>query len=126
MVQCRINASVNSSTGTTPASMLFGNAIKGLFLKPVDNTKLPPYDWFAQRLIAQNAIIRQAQEIQRERDEKYMKQISPCMTFTEYAVGDYVLVDYPQLEDSLNSDPPSKLMTHRRGPLRVISRSDNA
>ena len=48
------------------------------------------------------------------------------MTFTEYAVGDYVLVDYPQLEDSLNSDPPSKLMTHRRGPLRVISRSDNA
>jgi hypothetical protein len=79
--------------------MLFGNAIKGLFLKPVENTKLPPSEWFAQRLIAQNALIRQAQEIQRERDEMCMKQTSSCMVFTEYAVGDYVLVDCHQLED---------------------------
>ena len=126
MVQRIINASVNSSTGTTPAALLFGNAIqldKGLFLKPVENTKFPPSDWFARRLVAQDVIIRQAQQIQHERDVKHMKQNLPCMAFTEYAVGDYVLVDYPQ--DSLKPGPPSKLMTHRRGPLRVLSKSED-
>ena len=89
----------------------------------MENTKFPPSDWFARRLVAQDAIIRQAQQIQHERDVKHMKQNLPCMAFTEYAVGDYVLVDYPQ--DSLKPGPPSKLMSHRRGPLRVLSESED-
>ena len=113
---------MNESIGSSPAQILFGNVLqldKGLFLPPEERVKLPRSEWIAQRLTAQDAIICRAQEIQRNRDNDHLNRNLP-QVHTEFAVGDYVLVDYPQ--SSLKPGPPSKLMTHRRGPLRVKSR----
>ena len=39
---------------------------------------------------------------------------------TEFSVGDYVLVDYPV--SNHHKGPPNKLLTNRRGPMKIVYR----
>jgi len=76
MVQRIINASKHESIGCSPAQILLGNAINlnnQIFLPSEDrpwNINLPV--WLADKITAQDAIIKRAQEIQKIKDDKHM------------------------------------------------------
>ena len=122
LVQRIMNASVHSSTGVSPAQLLFGNAVKldmGIFLphKQGYNTTEEPEstlaEW-AQKMQANQAeLIEIARKHQIERDQNHIIQSAPADT-TEFPINSYVLVKY-------RNRPPTKFHSAWRGPMRVIN-----
>jgi hypothetical protein len=130
-VQRIINASVESSIGVNPASLLFGNAInldRGI-ISPLslqlhsqqqsqtnDNnnshhSKLS--EWSADMLKLQMAVIEAAKETQLVNDSFHIAN-SKTTRITEFENNSYVLVKY---RDGL----PNKLNTNLKGPFKVLS-----
>ena len=123
-VQRIMNASINQSIGCTPADILYGGAItldRGILTDPRTGT---PGDvslsaWSANRLKMQGLIIAKAQEVQRRAQSIHESNIPTKLT--EFPVGSYVLVDYP--DNALRRGPPSKFLPFRKGPMQVESRA---
>ena len=118
------NAEVVSSLGVSPAQIMFGNAVdldRGI-LTP--NVMLPEHSHadmseYVNGLVeAQRRAINVANEVQGAKDSKHMAT-APKHPITEFGVGSYVTTSYPA---GLKGGPPSKLMTHRKGPLLVVSK----
>lgn len=116
-----INSSKESSIGTTPAALLYGNAIdldRGILLPWDEESPLgnkPLSKWAEQHLGAQHAVLKVAQKNQINKDIQH--QLKGDTQQTEFAEGSYVLVEYPA--SNLKKGPPNKLNTYLRGPLRV-------
>jgi transposase InsO family protein len=120
-VQRIINASTESSIGTSPASLLFGNSInldRGIFM-PLDEevpAELGLHQWADSKLAAQMAVMKIAQKNQINKDNAHM--LAGDVIQTEFPDGSYVLVEYPA--SNMKKGPPNKLNTYLRGPLRVL------
>jgi hypothetical protein len=113
-----MNSEVHSTTGVSPAQLLFGNAInlnKGIWLPQdeiVVTTKMSTY--IAKMLAKQQYLIDLASQNQERRDNQFIsKKRRVADTPTEYPIGTYVLVTYPE-------GPPTKFHSVRKGPLRVL------
>ena len=123
-IQRIINSSKESSIGTTPASLLFGNAInldRGILL-PFDHNntdEIPLSEWSAKLLSAQQAVLQAAQKIQQAKDTRHIEGYDPRRT--QYPDGSYVLVEYPS--SAIKKGPQNKLNLFLKGPLRVKTHS---
>jgi len=121
-IQRIINSSVESSIGTTPATLLYGNAIdldKGIFLPLNEDESVPKHlsTWAAENLAAQQAVIKIAQKNQQNKDTQHV--VKGDTEQTQFEDNSYVLVEYPATQ--MKRGPPNKLNTYLRGPLRVES-----
>ena len=122
-VQRICNAEVVESTGYKPSDLLFGTAINldRNVLTPnrvttCTHSTLSPY---VQQLIkVQKHSLEVAAMIQRDIDAAHVARRG-AKTVTEFSVGSYVLVAYP--DKGLGKRPPNKLMTQWRGPMMVQS-----
>jgi hypothetical protein len=106
--------------------IVFGKTVdlnRNVFLPTSDQSQQAPlHEWLEARLSAQKTIIKKAQEIQLERNTSRLSSANNALT--SYAVGSYVLVEYPRSEH--HSGPPSKMMTNLRGPMKVVSKKGSA
>ena len=100
-VQRIMNASVVSSTGSTPADIIFGNSValdRGIFLSenalPLSKENMPLSIWQANHLRDQQRVITKARTLQREKDIEHIVSY-PKLSPTDFKVGSYVLVEYP-------------------------------
>ena len=122
LVQRIMNASVHSSTGVSPAQLLFGNAVKldsGIFLphkQGYNATEEPEStlaEWAQKMQVKQAELIDIARRHQVERDQHHIIQAEPANT-TEFPINSYVLVKY-------RNRPPTKFHSAWRGPMRVVN-----
>ena len=127
------NTEVNEVTGVSPATLLFGNAVKldrGIFTENpvVEFSETEDRSEYARKLIAaQSATIEYASKRQRTHDQAHITAATAAITeVTTYKVGDYVLMEYPSSGFTKQSLPPHKLMTNLRGPLQVVSNIGSA
>jgi hypothetical protein len=119
LVQRIINASTHTSTGVSPAQIVYGNAVQ------LDRNLLPleyashstnPQEYLADLVRVQKEIIKIAIRNQEETDLFHLSQRGG-KEITEFPPNSYVLVNY----EGEGHMPPSKLHTYLRGPVKVIS-----
>jgi len=118
LVQRILNTEVHSSTGVSPAQLVFGNSIdldRGLFQpKHISEEKEASLsDWTAKLLNYQSRALTIARQTQSAKDDRHLAA-APDTQLTEYPDNSYVLVEYID-------KPPSKLHPRLQGPYRVIS-----
>jgi len=118
LVQRIINTSVNTSTGVTPADIVFPNGMK-LDNKSIVSTdqKISISNYIKDLQIAQANIIETATQSLKAHDDKHMLSKSHIKP-NEYKEGDLVLVEYRH--NSLRRGPKSKLQPFLKGPMRVL------
>jgi hypothetical protein len=126
LVRRIINSSVHSSTGFTPASLIYGNSIdidKGFLLNNAKqpNPTIPYTEWIESMLQTQSTILDIARQNLTEKDEIHMKTYPTERS--DFEIGSYVLVEHRQ--NSLRRGPRSKLLPFLKGPMRVIAKNDN-
>ena len=115
LVQRIINATPHSATGVPPARLLYGDAVtldRGV-ITPFQEAHGPIVveDYIIKLTAAQQAIIQASQDHQDLVVEERLKKTPENPT--EFEVGDYVLVSYPER-------PPTKLAPRWRGPLIIV------
>jgi transposase InsO family protein len=118
-IQRIINSAIESSIGTSPASLMFGNSInldRGIlspYTTEMESGEIALSSWTANMLSAQQAVFEAAEKSQRLKDEAHVANYSSQRT--EFPVNTYVLVEYH------SERPTSKLNTNLRGPLKVVN-----
>jgi len=118
-----INGNRTEPNHTSPAQLLFGNAIdldRGIILPKTkgNDRQISLSKWSSTMLTAQGRLLEQAERLQRSKDESHMSNANPNRT--EFAIGSWVLAEYHST--ILRKGPPSKLNTQLRGPYKVVSR----
>lgn len=118
LLQRILNTEVHSSTGVSPAQLLFGNSIaleRGLFLPKnvTENKEANLSDWTAKLLNLQSRALTIARQTQYEKDQQHLAQ-APDGIITQFPDNSYVLVEYID-------KPPSKLHPRLQGPFRVVN-----
>jgi len=115
----------NEVTQTTPAELLFGNAIdldRGIFLPhaPVDTEGKEFWlsEWAAKMLQTQKNILDIATKLQKKRDFKRLIE-EHTFSKTPFVEGSFVLVSYPNT--GMGRRPPTKLHPRLRGPYQVVN-----
>jgi transposase InsO family protein len=126
LVRRIINSSVHTSTGFTPASLMFGNSIdidKGFLFRNEheSNSEISYSDWSQSMLSYQATLLDKARQNLTERDEIHMQTYPTDRS--DFEIGSYVLVEHRQ--NQLRRGPRSKLLPFLKGPMRVIAKSDN-
>jgi len=126
-VQRICNTEIVDSIGVAPAQILFGGAVKldrGLFQpnKMGEVEKADVAQYTSELIRAQKAIIDSASKRQMEKDTAFVSA-GPAAEWTQFAVGSYVLCDYPDGGFLKHAGPPHKLMTKHKGPFQVLSKS---
>lgn len=125
LVQRIMNAQRLIPTGTSPAQIIFGNALNldaGILLTAASNNETPQNqrrrlsEWTAKMLKVQQDIITVAQQTQSKTHEDYFDKFDN--TRTEFPINSYVLVNYG------DKQPPTKFHAHWRGPYRVVHQDD--
>jgi transposase InsO family protein len=128
LVQRIMNASVKASTGVTPASIIFGNAVdldKGLLpdaaKRANKHVEGRPLNEFLSRLLsAQAHVIALAQETQFLINQEHIRRKTDTGNqVTDYDINDYVIYEYPQ-SLLVGDSRPDKLAMHYRGPYRIV------
>jgi transposase InsO family protein len=123
-----MNSSKHLSTGVSPSQLLFGNAIQldPCILEPRiinKESKDKLSKWAAHMLKAQDSLISIAKRLQKKRDEEYMDKATENQLSRpheqNFGIGTYVLVEYKS--SKYWKGPPNKLMTNKRGPLKIIA-----
>jgi hypothetical protein len=122
-----MNATVSASTGVTPASIIFGNAVdldKGLLpdaaRRAAEYEEGKPLNEYLSKLLSIQAhIIALAQETQYIINQEHIRRKTDRGNrVTGYDINDYVIYEYPQ--SLLTGDSrPDKLAMHYRGPYRI-------
>ncbi len=116
-----INTSKHSSTGYSPAQLMFGNRIN------LDRNIILPFE-VAEQTVAMPLFVSKMQQIQGKlvasavltqmlKDQVHKAKFSQLPT--EYPIGSYVLVLYPQTR--MGRLPPTKLHTQWKGPMMIVN-----
>ena len=127
LVQRIMNAHPYSSTGATPAELLFGNAVSL-------NTRILPVTTaqagLEQRRLStvtsdtlkmQSYLIAKAQDVLMKKDANHLAvPYDDTKKIDHFPIGSYVLVDYNPTA-LRERGPPHKLMPFKKGPLRVVN-----
>jgi hypothetical protein len=106
-VQRIINASVHTSTGASPASLLYDNKVmldKGILLPPpeVPTARIPTSTKVADMILTQGTLMAQAATRLRTADDTHLATHS--VAITTFAVNSFVLIQY-------SSTPPTRIHT---------------
>ena len=122
LVQRIINASVHSTTGFAPATMVFGEGMdldRGLILphNMEGEGKIPLPEWHRKFAEKHAYIIGKAQALWDKQFGKLDSGVGTLNGLAEFAVGDFVLCSYPE-------KPPSKLHLRWEGPFQVLHTED--
>ena len=120
-VQRIINANTKAPNQSSPAQILFGNAVnleRGLFLpkSALTDKTVKVSAWSAGMIAQQDKIMKRAEKLQRGKDETHMANANPNRT--EFPTGSWVLVEYHS--SIIRSGPPNKLNTFLRGPYKIL------
>ena len=117
LVQRIINSSINSSTGVTPAEIVFPNGLTldRTLVSETNPIYLSSYIKELQR--AQAMIIKICEKNLRKKDQAHIDQYSKERTI--FPKGSYVLAEHRH--NSLRRGPKSKLLPFLRGPMLVKS-----
>ena len=133
LVQRIINASVNSTIGTSPASIIYGNNIdldRGIFStyhRPVNDKPVDMSEYMSKMLKAQERIITLAQNNQQLTNDAHIRRTNQRDSeITEFPINSYVLVNYPDSNGSHGNKRkrPNKLAMNYQGPYRVLNNTD--
>ena len=114
LVQRVVNATPHSALGTTPARVMFADAVdmhRGVLTQHVARGEQTVEDYVQQLSVMQTAVLQASARHQDEVVARYLKK-SPKLP-TSFREGDYVLVSYPER-------PPTKLHPRWRGPFAVV------
>ena len=125
LVQRIMNAQRLIPIGTSPAQIIFGNALNldsGIMLTTNTDNETPQSktrrlsEWTAKMLKLQNDIITVAQQTQSKTHEDYFNKFTAERT--EVPMNSYVLVNYG------DKPTPSKFHSYWRGPYRVVQQDN--
>ena len=121
LVQRIINAQDLPAIGCTPTDMLFGKTIdtnQGIFLEfsKVEQEQLQVGEYLNKLYREQSLLIKKAQELLHAHQLEHQRKAGAV---SEFPVNSYVLVQYPP-GPGRRSQPPTKLHTHLKGPLKVV------
>ena len=92
-----INSTKHESTNTSPAQLLFGNAIdldRGMLIAPPpnDGEEIKLSKWAADMLSTQQKLMQNAQTTQLIKDQRHMLKARPAVDIFEK--DSYVLIEY--------------------------------
>ena len=121
LVQRILNTTKSSSTGLTPAEIVFPNGITLDKSILTESCAIVVSSYMKDLQEAQARIIALAEQNLRDKDEFHMETYSPERT--DFPNGSYVLVEHRH--NSLRRGPKSKLLPFLRGPMRVLSHTEN-
>ena len=117
-----INASIHSSTGYSPAQIIYGERIN------LERNIITPFE-LAEQTVALPLFVSKFASIQKEILQRAIsKQLikdgihklkKSTNSVTEYPIGSYVLALYP--ETRMGRLPPTKLHTLWKGPMQIIN-----
>ena len=129
LVQRIMNSSVSASTGVTPASIIFSNAVdldKGLLpdaaKRAAEYEEGKPLNEYLCKLLKNQAhIIALAQSTQYTINQEHMRRKNnQGNQVTGYDINDYVIYEHPA--SLLTGDSrPDKLAMHYKGPYRITA-----
>lgn len=118
MVMRILNSEEKTTTGLSPAEILFGNAVNlgRHILQPIQqshaNSSEPLSTYMEKLLQQQSTLIEVAQASQLKHDSHHMSTFDPA--FTEFPINSYVLLDPPE-------GRRPKLQTRKKGPFQVVN-----
>ena len=121
-----MNGARNESNQTSPAEIVFGNAVtldRGILVDQteVNDKQIPLSQWASNMLLMQKRFCEKAETLQRQKDQAHMERFPPKRT--NWPVGSYVLVEYHT--SIIRKGPPSKMLTRLRGPMKVVAKTDD-
>ena len=122
LAQRIINSEVHSRIGVSPNDLVFGGKIdlQGGFLDPpiVVSKDIKIAKWSSEMIDLQDKLIHIAQKRQSDQDEQFMLK-KQGNVITQFDKNSFVLALYP--DSAMGQRAPTKLHTHWKGPMRVIS-----
>jgi uncharacterized short protein YbdD (DUF466 family) len=124
LIQRVMNASVNKSTGYTPAQLMFGNNIdldrNLLYDSRVQHPDLPIHETMLKLMNMQAEVIAKVHTIQDLVNIKHInRKLSKERNVQGFLPNSMVLWEYP--ENGMEKDSrPNKFASHFRGPYRTI------
>jgi len=121
LVQRILNATPDSSIGTYPSRLLFGDQLQlqGPLLVEVEGRRdvvevHDPQSYLFQISAAMKILVERSRVFLDVRNAEAVENAKKLQgTPVQFAVGDYVLIEYP-------SRPPHKLSAMYRGPMRIV------
>lgn len=113
MIQRILNFSVDRSTGTFPAEIIFGSMIPNdLYLDVELDLVKDAHEHLQELKVCQTLVIEASRQ---HLAKSFPKTKAEAVAKPEYEVGDFILMSYP-------NRPPSKLSAKYRGPLLVTEK----
>ena len=131
LTQRIVNSMIKTSTGASPASLLFGNTLDLDRRVLLDETQLvatpdkPLTKYVSDMIKAQSELILSAQALQSKNDAYSVARRSFSGRTTEYPVGSYVLESFPDGAPTKGSTL-GKLYPPLAGPFRVVKHVGSA
>ena len=123
LAQRIINSEVHSRIGVSPNDLVFGGKVDlhGGFLDTpnIVSTDVKIATWSSEMIEIQNRLINIAQKRQSDQDQTFMLRKQNNEMITQFDINSFVLVLYPK--SAMGQRAPTKLHTHWKGPMRVIS-----
>jgi hypothetical protein len=121
-----MNGVRNESNQTSPAEIVFGNAVildRGLLVNhtELNDNQIKLSHWASNMLAMQKKLMDKAETLQRQKDYAHIERFP--LERTTFQVGAWVLVEYHS--NILRKGPPSKMLTQLRGPMKVVSKKED-
>ncbi len=123
LAQRIINSEVHSRTGVSPNELVFGGKVDlegGFLTTPIVQAEdVNIAQWSSDMINLQHKLVDIAQKRQAEQDEAFIQKRQNIKLITQFQPNSFVLVQYPN--SAMGKRAPTKLHTHWKGPMRVIS-----
>jgi len=121
-----MNGVRNESNQTSPAEIVFGNAVildRGLLVNhtELNDNQIKLSHWASNMLAMQKRLMDKAETLQRKKDYAHMERFP--LERTNFQIGSWVLVEYHS--NILRKGPPSKMLTQLRGPMKVVAKKED-